>query len=126
MDNTSVVKPVPSPEEPSLSHERLDVYKASIEFLAIATDILEKLPSGSTVISNQLDRASLSIVLNIAEGAGKQTAPDKHKFFGIAKGSAMECGGIFDALLVKRKIDRESFVTGKKLLIRIVSMLSKM
>lgn len=110
----------------SLGHERLDVYKVSIEFLAIATDILEKLPTGSTVISSQLDRASLSIILNIAEGAGKPTLADKRRFFAIAKGSAMECGAIFDALLIKRKISPEAFRQGKHLLTRIVSMLTKM
>lgn len=108
----------------SLGHERLDVYKVSIEFLAIATDILEKLPTGSTVISSQLDRASLS--LNIAEGAGKPTLADKRRFFAIAKGSAMECGSIFDALLIKRKISPEAFRHGKHHLTRIVSMLTKM
>jgi len=40
---------------------------------------------------NQLDRASRSIVLNLAEGSGKRTAKDQKRFFYIAMGSLREC-----------------------------------
>ncbi|HQV70610.1 MAG TPA: four helix bundle protein [Thermoflexales bacterium] len=109
-----------------LGHEKLDVYQASITFLALVDEILGNLPSGSGAISNQLDRAALSIPLNIAEGAGKSGINDKRRFYSIARGSAMECGAIFDALKIRGKISQETYAQGKHLLVRIVSMLTKM
>ena len=41
-------------------------------------------------IKDQLLRASLSIVLNIAEGTGKPTKADQRRFYAIALGSLRE------------------------------------
>jgi four helix bundle protein len=41
-------------------------------------------------IKDQLDRASLSIVLNLAEGSAKPTAKDRQRFYAIALGSLRE------------------------------------
>src|SRR5688500_8335071 len=45
---------------------------------------------------DQFFRASSSIVLNVAEGAGKRTSADQRKFYGIALGSLRECQAILD------------------------------
>jgi four helix bundle protein len=45
---------------------------------------------------DQFKRASFSIVLNIAEGAGKLKQADKERYFSIARGSVKECGALFD------------------------------
>src|SRR4029453_11551395 len=80
-----------------LSHERLDVYQRSIEFLASALRIAEKLPRGQAPLADQLRRAAMSIPLNIAEGSGRSPASaDRTRFRGIARGSAMECGAILE------------------------------
>jgi four helix bundle protein len=113
-------------EQPVLGHEKLDVYQCSIEFLALANEVLEHLPNGYAFVSDQLRRAALSIPLNIAEGAGKMTGPDRKRYFTIARGSAMECGAILDSLKVMKKVDEPAFRQGKHLLVRVVSMLTKM
>ncbi len=77
-------------EAPKLRHEQLDAYKAAIEFLALATTILARCPKSKGTLKDQLRRASLSIPLNIAEGYGKRTTPDRNKFYDIARGSAHE------------------------------------
>jgi four helix bundle protein len=77
-------------EAPKLHHEQLDAYKAAIEFLALATTILARYPKGKGTMKDQLRRASLSIPLNIAEGYGKRTTPDRNKFYDIARGRAHE------------------------------------
>ena len=66
-------------EAPKLHHEQLDAYKAAIEFLALATTILARYPKGKGTLKDQLRRASLSIPLNIAEGYGKRTTPDRNR-----------------------------------------------
>lgn len=49
-------------------------------------------------IKDQLDRASLSIVLNLAEGAGKSTKPEQRRFYGIAFGSLRETQALLQIL----------------------------
>jgi len=59
--------------------------------------------------------------LNIAEGNGKYTAPDRCRFFDIARGSALECAACLDVLVAKKRHARAE--QGKEMLRRIVSML---
>lgn len=73
-----------------------------------------------------MKRASLSVPLNIAEGTGKNSSADKQRFYAIARGSAMECGAVLDVCKILKIIDPLEYDQGKKLLIRIVGMLTKM
>jgi four helix bundle protein len=107
-----------------LSYERLDVYQAAMEFL-VASGKLD-LHRGNGALADQLRRAALSIPLNIAEAAGKTTAPDRVKFYGIARGSAMECAAILDACRALALLPPAQVEQGRLLLIRIVSMLSRL
>ena len=111
---------------PQLNHEKLDSYRVAVEFLAITAIVLDKFPRGFSQTADQLRRASLSIPLNIAEGYGKRTTPDRVKFYGIARGSAHECGAIFDSLKILKIVDDSTYVHGKTLLHRVVSMLIRM
>lgn len=101
-------------------HEKLDVYQVEIDFVSWADELLKDIPKGLAV-HNQLDRASTSIPLNIAEGNGKYTEADRCKFFDIARGSALECAACLDVLVAKKSID--SAESGKAILVGIVSML---
>jgi len=101
-------------------HEKLNVYQASIQFVSWAEVLTESLPK-SLAVTNQLDRASTSISLNIAEGNGKFTEADRCRFFDIARGSALECAACLDVLLAKKRIDCAD--EGKEILVQIVSML---
>ena len=81
-----------------LDFEKLDVYRTALEFVISTIEIRERLPRGSGELVDQFKRASFSIVLNIAEGAGKLKQADKQRYFSIARGSVMECGALFDLL----------------------------
>src|SRR5213594_936430 len=70
-------------------HERLDVYQEAIAFCGWAGD-LPKEVAAKAAAKDQLDRASTSIPLNIAEGNGKFSPNDRARFFEIARGSALE------------------------------------
>ena len=109
-----------------LSHEKLDVYQKSIQFLTLSCDALNAMPRGYADLSDQLKRASLSVPLNIAEASGRTGSRDNAKHFAIARGSALECGAIFDACKAMQIIDDRVFSDGKQLLVAIVSMLSKL
>ena len=104
------------------SHERLDVYQEAIAFVAWLADILENATKLSDV-KDQLDRASTSIALNIAEGNGKFSAKDRCRFLDTAHGSALECAAGLDVLVARRKLTVEQIRPGKERLQRIVQML---
>jgi four helix bundle protein len=109
-----------------LDHERLDVYQCAIRFVAAALVLLAKMPKGQAQLADQLRRAAFSIPLNIAEGAGKVTPRDRSRFHAIARGSAMECGAILDIIALLDMPPDADIAACKNLLVRIVSMLSKM
>lgn len=111
---------------PKLHHEDLDAYKAAIEFAALAVATVERFPRGYGALADQLRRAAFSIPLNIAEGYGKRTIDDRSRFYDIARGSAHECGAVWDVARVARLLDDRVFIDGKALLVRVVSMLVKM
>jgi four helix bundle protein len=109
-----------------LDHERLDAYQCALRFAALSFQILENLPRGHGELSDQLRRATISVPLNIAEGAGKPTGKDRYRYHAIARGSAMECGAIVDMLRLQDLIEAETATEAKSLLVRLVAMLSKM
>jgi len=109
-----------------LDHERLDVYQCALRFAALVFQILQKLPRGHSELADQLKRATISIPLNIAEGAGKPTDKDRSRFHAIARGSAMECSAVLDLLKLQALADPQAVNDAKSLLVRLVAMLSKM
>jgi four helix bundle protein len=107
-------------------HERLDVYQLALDFLVLADDVVEHLPRGRGHLADQLSRAATSIVLNIAEGAGKFSKPDKRRYYLTATGSATECAAILDVCLRLKLITPERHAEGKAMLERVASMLIKL
>jgi four helix bundle protein len=103
-------------------YEKLNAYQTSLKFVSWAEMILEKIPRNFAAWS-QLDRASTSVPLNIAEGNGKFTSPDRCRFFDNARGSALECAGCLNVLVAKRKLEGGEIVEGKEMLQQVVSML---
>jgi four helix bundle protein len=107
-------------------HERWDVYRASLELIIVIKDVVEELPRGSGYLADQLQRAGLSVPLNIAEGAGESSASEKARFYRIAKRSATECSSILDVCKQLQIISEDLYAKGRALLLRIVAMLTKM
>ncbi len=101
----------PNLNEQLFDHEKLEVYQEAIAFCAWPGDLIDKLPRMAA--RDQLDRASTSIPLNIAEGNAKFSAPDRSRFFEIARGSAVECAACLDVLVARKATDR-TFVRARK------------
>ena len=106
--------------------EKLDVYKCAISFLEQAALLMERLPRGSAYLTDQLRRAALSIPLNIAEATGKNSAPDKARFYAIARGSALEAAAFINCCASLKLADPALLTDCRALLVRIVQMLSKL
>ncbi len=102
-------------------HERLKVYQEALRFVVWVSPIVEELP-GKLAAKDQLDRASTSVVLNLAEGNGKRSHPDRCRYFDIARGSGVECAACLDVLVARNKIARAAADEGKAILLQVVSM----
>ena len=106
-------------------HEKLDVYREAIAFCAWVGELLNAI-SAKAAAKDQLDRASTSIPLNIAEGNGKFSAKDRARFLEIARGSALECAAALDVLVARKLAVVEQVESAKENLVRIVQMLMGM
>ncbi len=105
-------------------HERLDVYQVAIKFVVAANPIVENLPRGKSHLADQLHRASTSVPLNIAEGAGETSTKEKARFYRMARRSGTECAAILD---ICRELELVTdLAEARQLLIRVVSMLIKL
>jgi len=103
-------------------HEKLDVYPEAINFCGWVGEFLASI-SAKSAVKDQLDRASTSIPLNIAEGNWKFSARDSARFFEMARGSALECAACLDVLVVRKLVKEEPLAAQKERLVRIVEML---
>ena len=66
--------------------EKLEVYQKSVDFTEKIINLTEGFPKGYYFLTDQLNRASLSIATNIAEGNGRFTKNDRRNFFIIKSG----------------------------------------
>jgi four helix bundle protein len=86
-------------------HEKLDVYQLELKFLTwvsqFLADLSGPLSAQTRELREQLDRASLSALLNTAEGNGRRQGRQRAKFFDDARGSAIEWATCLDASVAK-------------------------
>ena len=86
----------------TFSFEQFPVYKLALEFTQQVDSLLSEINlSKNSRMADQLIRASLSIPLNIAEGAGRFHRADKKNFYIVARGSIFECVSVLDILKIQ-------------------------
>jgi four helix bundle protein len=121
---TEPTAPSPSSEpEPTLDAEKLTVYQVALELQGLVSGVV---PPQHRVVRDQLERASLSVVLNIAEGAGRRSRKDKRRFYAMARGSACECAAAVDVLRHRRLAPDGVCGRARGLALRVVQMLTKL
>jgi four helix bundle protein len=106
-----------------LDAEKLEVYGLALELHAFAAS---KVPALSRVLRDQLERASLSVVLNLAEGGGRRSRKDKARHYTYARGSATEVAACFDVLKIRKLAPASECARGRTLAVRVVQMLTKL
>ena len=87
--------------------ENLEVYQKAIGFADQITVLTKEFPRGFYFLTDQLNRAALSIATNIAEGNGRFTKADRKNFFIIARGSIQECVPLLE-LTCRRELINET------------------
>jgi four helix bundle protein len=91
--------------------ENLDIYQKSVDLIDQITNLTRAFLKGYYFLTDQLNRASLSIATNLAEGNGRFTKNDRKNFFIISRGSAQECIPLLEIARRKGLIE-ESVVSG--------------
>jgi len=119
---TADPSPLPSPA-PGFPHQQFDVYRLAVEFQALAAGLLAR---GSGALRDQLDRASVSVLLNLSEGLGRRARREKAHLYSIAAGSACECSAILDLAERRGLADASRCTEGRRLLVRLVQMLTRL
>ena len=102
---------------------RAELIRFDQAFQRLAGQLVPALPAA---FRDQLDRASLSILLNLAEGVGRSQPADKARFYAISRGSAMECAALIDAACGRGLADAPRCAEAKASLLRIVQMTTRL
>ena len=104
-------------QQPSL--HRFDAYQLSLQFRRL---VVRWLPLRRSELSDQLDRASISVPLNVAEGAGRSTPRERARHYTIARGSAVECLACLD--LLELELSAPSTTEARTVLLRLLNVLT--
>jgi four helix bundle protein len=78
--------------------EKLELYQELKKLNILVYQTINSLTEADPFLIDQWKRASLSSVLNLAEGTGRMTSDDKKHFYTIARGSVFECVALIDLL----------------------------
>ena len=119
----TAIEEASTPAAPVLDAEKLAVYQVALELQVLASGLI---PPQHRVLHDQLERASLGVVLTIAEGAGRRSRKDKRRFYAMARGSACECAAAVDVLRRRRLAPEGACNTARSLALRVVQMLTKL
>jgi four helix bundle protein len=107
----------------------LIVYKKSHELVLEIYSLCKKFPADERfALTDQMRRAAISIISNIAEGFSRSSSKDKAHFYAMAKGSLTE---IYSQILISKDLryisENESVIVLEKVseCIRLISGLIK-
>ncbi|OGX18173.1 MAG: hypothetical protein A3I71_04600 [Omnitrophica WOR_2 bacterium RIFCSPLOWO2_02_FULL_63_16] len=107
--------------------ERLEVYQKSLEFLLSIYRITRPLPREYQFsLADQLRRAGLSILNNLAEGSGKLSKKEKAQFYKTSLNSARECVPMLTVLVREKQIVEGTHQTMREEVVHIANMLGRL
>jgi four helix bundle protein len=106
--------------------DRLDAYRAAIEFVGLVRPLVLKLRHTDIPLADQLDRATVSIPCNLAEGAGEFSPGDKTRFYRYALRSTTESIAILDVCARLGLDTPGSHEAARALGMRLVAMLTRL
>lgn len=106
-----------------LDHERLDAYTVAVALDGTVVAIARKAGRGHGWLSDQVTRASASVVLNLAEALGREGL-DRARALRIARGSALELDAALTLMLHRGACREAERQAAKGLTVRVVAMLT--
>jgi four helix bundle protein len=113
-------------EEPALfHHEKLDVYKISLEVIrcVTASQSFQGLPAK---MYRRLDELLTSVLLNVAEGNGRFSNAEHHRFLATAHEASVKAAAKLDLYAVQGLLPGGEVAPWKALLERVAGMTAAM
>ena len=107
-----------------LPNEKLIAYQLAVEFHRTLMPLARF--RGLAPLRDQLHRAADSVVLNLAEGAGRTSRDDKRRFYAIAQGSLTECAAVLDCLNNRNAISPQTHADCRARAVRLYRLLSSL
>ena len=71
-------------------NQRLKCYTILVDVAKAMPELINRLPRGERYLADQLKRALISSILNLAEGNGRFSIKERNRFFNISLGSINE------------------------------------
>ena len=107
--------------------ERLDVYQKALEFMGSVFQVTKSLSREYQYsIADQMRRAGLSILNNIAEGSGKLSKREKAQFYKTSLNSARECIPMLTVLMSEQQLEAATHQMLRRDVVHIANMLGKL
>lgn len=110
------------------SFKDLVVWQKSLDFANEVIDLAEKLDTGRKHfrLIEQLEAASTSIPMNIAEGKGRASQKEFCHFLSIARGSLYETVTLLEIFKLRNWIEPDQFSVMEEKAIEIAKMLNSL
>jgi four helix bundle protein len=109
------------------SYKKLIVWQKSIDLVVETYKLCDNFPKKEQyALCSQMQRASVSIASNIAEGSRRRTVADKKHFYIMAFGSASELETQIEISLRLHYCNKNDYQKLNELLIEVLKMLNKM
>ena len=107
--------------------ERLDVYQKSLEFVLSIFRLTKSLSRDYQFsIADQMRRAGVSILNNLAEGSGKVSKKEKAQFYKTSLNSARECIPMLTILMKESQLEVEVHRGLRQEVVHIANMLGRL
>jgi four helix bundle protein len=110
-----------------LKHQQLDVFQTAKQYVQECYKFTKHLPADERFnMIQQIRRAALSVVLNIAEGAFRKSEAERKRYFKIFRSSLIEIDAAFDVADSLKYFEGYDVKELANLSNRTFSMLSKL
>ena len=107
--------------------ERLDVYQKTLKLMTTLFRMTRPLPNDYQFsVGDQLRRAGLSVLNNIAEGSGKLSKKEKAHFYRTALNSARECVPMLTVLRNEEQITSKTYQEVRAEVLHAANMLGRL
>jgi four helix bundle protein len=106
--------------------DHLEVYGLARSFAREVERLLRQLPRGQSDLADQLRRATTSIALNTAEGAGEFKPKEKARFYRIARRSGTESAAVMDTLVDRALLGDPDIAAARRILHRVIGALTRL
>ncbi len=110
-----------------LAHTHLEVYKQSYALTLEAYKVTKVLPPSERFnLISQIQRAALSIHLNIAEGSTRKSIQERRRYYEIARGSVVEIDSALDIIVGLEYINKHQLDALGECVVNIFKLLTGM